>query len=368
MNITELFETLKSCDIADIYIVGAGKYGKVLGAYFDKNGVMWGGYIDKNSMLKQINGKPVFPYHGINKKKSYYVISSYLYKDEMIQELKKFEITQEQIIICDNDTIYELYDDIVCWRKYTRKIKEYKDKHKGKRCFIIGNGPSLKLEDLEDLKGEITFACNSIYALFEHTSWRPDYYCVWDEYACKEMLSKREDMERLLSNCHAFFTSIMSEGFQYRNYQNMDNLYFVKPETEKDLKTGLPLFSHDCSMQVYISGTVAYMMLQLAAYMGFNAIYLLGIDCSYSIERNMDGSITRNDISNYNDLIQIESGKEKAALEAAGLFPEVDMMINGYKSAKQYADLHGIKIYNATRGGKLEVFERVNFDSLISKN
>ena len=110
------------------------------------------------------------------------------------------------------------------------------------------------------------------------------------------------------------------------------------------------------------------MMLQLAAYMGFNAIYLLGIDCSYSIERNMDGSITRNDISNYNDLIQIESGKEKAALEAAGLFPEVDMMINGYKSAKQYADLHGIKIYNATRGGKLEVFERVNFDSLISKN
>ena len=43
MNITELFETLKSCDIADIYIVGAGKYGKVLGAYFDKNGVMWGG-------------------------------------------------------------------------------------------------------------------------------------------------------------------------------------------------------------------------------------------------------------------------------------------------------------------------------------
>lgn len=96
MNITELFETLKSCDIADIYIVGAGKYGKVLGAYFDKNGVMWGGYIDKNSMLKQINGKPVFPYHGINKKKSYYVISSYLYKDEMIQDLKKFEITQDR--------------------------------------------------------------------------------------------------------------------------------------------------------------------------------------------------------------------------------------------------------------------------------
>ena len=37
-----------------------------------------------------------------------------------------------------------------------------------------------------------------------------------------------------------------------------------------------------------------------------------------------------------------------------------------YQAAREYADRHGIKIYNATRGGKLEVFERVDFDSLFS--
>ena len=39
--------------------------------------------------------------------------------------------------------------------------------------------------------------------------------------------------------------------------------------------------------------------------------------------------------------------------------------MEGYMCAKEYAERHEIKIYNATRGGKLEVFERVDFDSLF---
>ena len=42
-----------------------------------------------------------------------------------------------------------------------------------------------------------------------------------------------------------------------------------------------------------------------------------------------------------------------------------DKMIDAYKVAKQYADDHNIKIYNATRGGKLEVFERVDLDDIL---
>ena len=36
-----------------------------------------------------------------------------------------------------------------------------------------------------------------------------------------------------------------------------------------------------------------------------------------------------------------------------------------YMAAHQYADSHGIKIYNATRGGELEVFERVELDGML---
>lgn len=42
-----------------------------------------------------------------------------------------------------------------------------------------------------------------------------------------------------------------------------------------------------------------------------------------------------------------------------------DRMILAYESAKKYVDSHNISIYNATRGGMLEVFERVDFDSLF---
>ena len=36
--------------------------------------------------------------------------------------------------------------------------------HKGERCFLIGNGPSLRISDLEALQenGEITFGCNLV--------------------------------------------------------------------------------------------------------------------------------------------------------------------------------------------------------------
>ena len=49
---------------------------------------------------------------------------------------------------------------------YSEKIKKLKDNYIGKRCFIIGNGPSLRIEDLNCLKGEYTFAANRIYEIF----------------------------------------------------------------------------------------------------------------------------------------------------------------------------------------------------------
>ena len=61
-----------------------------------------------------------------------------------------------------------------------RKVAGLKDIHKGQRCFIVGNGPSLKIEDLDLLKDEITFACNKIFLAFTETEWRPTYYSVLD--------------------------------------------------------------------------------------------------------------------------------------------------------------------------------------------
>jgi hypothetical protein len=117
-------------------------------------------------------------------------------------------------------------------------------------------------------------------------------------------------------------------------------------------------FSTDCSEKIYIGYMVTYAMLQMAVYMGFKEIYLLGMDHNFSREKQGDGSIaTKENVRNH-----------AAILGNYGLWGVAEPVktTNAYKSAKNYADGHGIKIYNATRGGKLEVFERVDFDGLFS--
>ena len=44
---------------------------------------------------------------------------------------------------------------------------------------------------------------------------------------------------------------------------------------------------------------------------------------------------------------------------------QANAMLLAYKKAKKYANLYGFNIYNASRGGKLEVFERVDFDEIF---
>ena len=60
-------------------------------------------------------------------------------------------------------------------------MKQFKDLYQGKRCFIIGNGPSLKADDLDCLKNEYTFAANRIYEILDKTDWRPWAYVVVDK-------------------------------------------------------------------------------------------------------------------------------------------------------------------------------------------
>lgn len=351
-----------------LYIVGAGRCGEILGKYFDKQGISWVGYVDKRSSIQQVNGMQVQTYRELSSDDGYYVISTYQYKDEIAQDLMESGIVFERIIIYDNqDIFYDFYDELAHWRKYTERIKEFIKKHDGKRCFIIGNGPSLKMEDLNRLKKEVTFASNAIYTLYESTDWRPTYYCATDPIFCKEMMSEEENMKILMNGCEAAFTSILCEGMLYKDNPDMERLYYMRV-LDAISDDGYPLFSINCDKQVYKAATVTYAMLQLAVYMGFKEIYLLGMDFSYSVERHKDNTVIKNNVSNH--MYEMEE-EEKRFYElvknryGVNYIADVDLQLAGYQVTKRYADTHGIKIFNATRGGKLEVFQRVDFDTLF---
>jgi hypothetical protein len=349
-----------------IYIVGAGKYGVILGKYFDKYKIPWEGYVDKRTDFHQVNGKPVYTYKEITD--GYFIVSSYIYKAEIIKELERCGFNLNHAICYENQGIfYDLFEDLINFRENQKKIRLFYKKHCGKRCFIVGNGPSLRIEDLEKLKKEYTFAANSIYALYMLTEWRPIYYCASDSIFCRQMMSDKRNMKMLMDGCRAAFTSMMGEGIDYRNDDDLRNLHFMRL-LKKEAECQLPYFSSDCSRRVYTAGTITYEMLQLAVYMGFQEIYLLGMDFSYSVERHNDNSITKNGVCNHMKEIEWEEQKFYKAISKKyneSYMADIDLQLAGYKAAKEYVDSHGIEIYNATRGGKLEVFPRVNFDDLF---
>ena len=98
-------------------------------------------------------------------------------------------------------------------------------------------------------------------------------------------------------------------------------------------------------------------MIQLAVYMWYKEIYIIGCDNSYAQERSKDGKVIVNNAESY------FAGSDKS--DKDNIIATTWQMNIGYECARKYADAHGIHIYNATRGGHLEAFERVDFDSIF---
>ncbi|MDR7239964.1 6-hydroxymethylpterin diphosphokinase MptE-like protein [Neobacillus drentensis] len=224
------------------------------------------------------------------------------------------------------------------------KLKNIKDKHKGERCFIVATGPSLAIEDLEKLTNEVTFGMNSICLAFDETDWRPTYYGIQDENVFGRLEKQIESLDveckfisntipkkvnlNLTENCYLFPMNMLNHNIPHKKYNTK--------------------FSDDPFAAVYNGYSITYSLIQIAVYMGFEKIYLLGADCNYS--KDMKHHFK-------------EYGLVDPSFLEAG-----NMMISAYNVAKNYADTNNIKIFNATRGGMLEVFQRVDLDEVLTEN
>lgn len=233
--------------------------------------------------------------------------------------------------------------------KNNLKILKLKNKYSGKRCFIVGNGPSLKPEDLERLKGEVTFASNKIYKIFNKTTWRPTFYMVVDSIVLEENVKDINLVEantKFTLNCYKH----LFKGDIYFN----NNLYLNKRGS----------FSTNIMESLYSSGTVSYHLLQIAHYMGFSEVYLIGHDYNFrgAISRTKDLSFLNkmgnSEIYFSNDYIRENEKK-------AGQAPVE--MYDGMTKARIVFEDSGRKIYNATRATYLDAFELCNFDDVCGR-
>lgn len=220
---------------------------------------------------------------------------------------------------------------------WNKKLLKFKKAYAEKKCFIVATGPSLRIDDLRKLAANkiFCFGVNSIIKI--ENEWIPDGYVVTDSYFISNNIQHIEDY-----NCKIKFIGDSCKEYWIKKRKNSYKIHVVNTGAGID-------FSEEICQKLYSGynggGTVTYVCLQLAAYMGFKEIYLIGADCNYAIGSKNNHFVEDEEVDNKNH--------------------GTDLMIKAYAFAKIFADKHGIKIFNATRGGALEVFERVDFDTLF---
>lgn len=219
-------------------------------------------------------------------------------------------------------------------------LKKFRNWRKGKKCVLVGNGPSLRESDLQRLyeKGIDSFGCNRIYLVFPKIDWRPDFYVISDNKVYEEVKDK------LPPDLLYFISHFSFKQEKKKNEYNYTRIPVKNVMNEHK-------FSEDFVYGVYGGRTVMYDMLQIAVYMGYSEIYLIGVDCSWG----EDGRNTH--------FYKESTDEDEMILKEYVCYK--DEQKQSYVVAEEFAKNHGIKIYNATRGGHLEVFERVNFDEIF---
>ena len=222
-------------------------------------------------------------------------------------------------------------------------IKQYKNIHEGERCFVVATGPSLTVKDLNLIQKEISFSMNSAVLALKDTSWCPDYYMIQDEYVFRKLRDKiREASSKELRKI--WISESLEKQFGNEESYPVFPLHYLDHKMYHRSGYGEFKFSDDCYATIYDAYTITFSVLQMACYMGFKEIYLLGCDCNYKMPKTHF----------------IEYGHKDPKATIMG-----DKMIAGHYEFKRFADEHNIKIINCTRGGMLEVYPRMTLEDVL---
>lgn len=241
-----------------------------------------------------------------------------------------------------------------------RRIERLRDSLHGRRCFVIGNGPSLRIEDLERLRGEITFASNKIHLAFDETDWRPSWYTVIDEV--------------MAANNRQTFRSLA-----LRKIYSWEASRILKPDRHAIVVRSLPHprdaegnehigFCEDLHRGVHGGYSVLFFSLQAAAFMGIAEVYLIGVDFSFKLSPSTGRSTP------YSGEILVSEGEMNhfhPDYRSAGetwTMPRLDKQREAFRVARRWFEKRGGCLLNASRQTELDVLDRVDLDQALEQS
>ena len=125
----------------------------------------------------------------------------------------------------------------------------YREKFRGKRCFVIGNGPSLNELDLTKLKDELTIGSNGLYLNYERMGFYPTFYTVTNSLIAEQMGAHIANIEESIK----VFPLFLLKYFQH-----------VKGEVNFLRTIAGYIFSQNVTNWISWQSTVTYFNLQIA--------------------------------------------------------------------------------------------------------
>ena len=231
------------------------------------------------------------------------------------------------------------------WRRQSiRLLSELKGRHQGERGFIIGNGPSLKNTDLTRLRDENTIGMNRFYMAFPELGFATTYFLSVNSLVIEQCA---DDLRQLP----------MPKFFSWRSRD------LISPTGDmaflNTTYTG-PKFAQDARGRLWEGATVTYVALQLAFHMGFQEVILIGVDHSFTTQGTPNTTV----VSQGDDPNHFHPGYFGKGFRWQ--LPDLDTSERAYRMAHQAYQQAGRQVLDATVGGKLQVFPKVNYNALFS--
>ncbi len=231
------------------------------------------------------------------------------------------------------------------WMHNKARLNALAGSHKGERCFLIGNGPSLRNTDLSLLKNDFTIGLNRIYLAFEQYHFKT---------SCLVSVN-----DLVLEQCHAEMNALDLPIFvtwrARQWFKASDHVHFLDTDF-----TGAENFSADATGRLYEGFTVTYVGMQLAYFMGFSEVILIGVDHNFATK----GEANKKVISEGDDPNHFAPNYFGKGF--VWQLPDLEGSERAYRLAKAAFEADGRSIVDATVDGKLAVFPKVDYTSLFN--
>jgi hypothetical protein len=245
----------------------------------------------------------------------------------------------------------------------------FRDKHRGKRCFVIGTGRSLRTQNLAPLSNEITFVVNEFCQHPLVGAWQPTYYSLidpglFDLEEPSNVVFFRELRQRVWNS--TFFVPIYYHGpldtrglIEREGILGSASVFYVALDQPHSRERS---FEVDLTGFVHSVWNVVQLNILVALFMGCSPIVLLGLDHDWLASRSETNHFYTKDILRWTLNRRPPQYQDRSY---RALMERQLQLWHHYETLAMIAAQRGITIMNATAGGFLDVYPRVDFETLF---